>query len=246
MAYTARLREWLHMFVACCPADCPLCGSRAAGGGLCATCGQALRRSLFDAGPRCVRCALLLDGRGHCHDCDALQPAFDEVIIAFDYAFPGTLLIHHLKRQRRFLLASMLANMLAAQVSASANPPSSDTILLPVPASRRSLRERGFSPAAELARHLARVLGLSCRTDIVSRRQELVSQKFLGRQQRLSGAHDLYACVRRVEGQAIVLVDDVMTTGATLHGLSKVLKDAGARSVSAMVLARTPLRERID
>lgn len=246
MAYTIRLREWLGAVLARCPADCPLCGVRAAGGGLCTTCELALHRSVLKGGPRCSRCALSLDLQGICHDCEALKPAFDKVFMAFDYVFPGTLLIHQLKRQRRFLLARMLADDLARQVRASTSPPSGDTILLPVPASQRSLRERGFSPAAELARHLGRALGLPCRTDVLYRCQEVAPQKLLARRQRLAAVPDLYACHGGVNGRAVALVDDVMTTGATLHSLSQVLKQAGAASVSALVVARTPLRERID
>lgn len=245
MAHTVRLREWLEALLTHCPSDCPLCGVRAAAGGLCIECQAELNRTFLASGARCERCALALDVHGVCHDCQALRPDFDRVIVAFDYVFPGTLLVHQLKRQHRFVLARMLAALLARRIRDSAMTVHSDTILLPVPASRSSLHERGFSPPAELAHHLSRALGLPCRTDILYRRHESGQQKRMDRHQRLVAASQLYACAQRLDGQAVALVDDVMTTGATLHSVSRVLKQAGASSVSAFVLARTPLRARI-
>lgn len=246
MAHTAILREWLEAFLACCPGDCPLCGTRTSGGMLCHDCTHAVCYSFLSGGPRCARCRLALDRHGACPDCRTLQPRYERVVAAFDYAFPGTLLVHQLKRQRRFLVARLLAALLAHQVRASTPALANDTMLLPVPASRASLLERGFNPAAEVARHLGRALHLPCRTDVLFRTRESAPQKQRGRLQRLAGAEGLYGCSAAVRGRAVALVDDVMTTGATLDGLSAVVLQAGARSVCALVLARTPLRERID
>ncbi|MFA5596104.1 MAG: ComF family protein [Pusillimonas sp.] len=246
MAHMAMLREWFGTFLALCPGDCPLCATRTRGGTLCQACAQEVCGSLLTGGARCACCCLLLDRYGVCHDCQALRPHYERVVVAFDYAFPGTLLVHQLKRQRRFLVARLLSELLARRVRASMPALANDTMLLPVPASRISLHERGFSPAAEVARHLARALRLPCRTDILFRHHEGVPQKRQGRVQRLAGAHGLYGCSPAVAGRAVALVDDVMTTGATLDRLSSVVRQAGARSVCALVLARTPLRERID
>ena len=246
MAHTTVLREWVGAILACCPGDCPLCGTRTSGGLLCSDCTHEVCRSLRVTTPRCRCCALVLDRNGECPDCRSIRPHYDRVIVAFDYAFPGTLLIHQLKRQRRLLVARVLSSLLAHQVRAGFPALANDTMLLPVPASRNSLRERGFSPAAEVARHLGYALRLPCRTDILFRHHESAPQKHQGRRQRLAGACGLYGCSSAVAGRAVALVDDVMTTGATLDGLAAVVRQAGARSVCGLVLARTPLRERTD
>ena len=246
MAHRTLLREWFGAILTCCPGDCPLCGTRTSGGLLCPDCELEVCRSLCAMTPRCVCCALMLDRHGDCPDCRARQPHYDRVIVAFDYAFPGTLLIHQLKRQRRLLVARVLSSLLAHQVRAGFPALANDTMLLPVPASRNSLRERGFSPAAEVARHLGHALRLPCRTDVLFRHHESAPQKQQGRQQRLAGALGLYGCSRAVAGRAVALVDDVMTTGATLDSVAAVVRQAGARSVCGFVIARTPLRGRTD
>ena len=244
MAHTLWRCEWIRAFLARWPADCPLCGSRVCGASLCPVCAGHVRRSLETGGARCGRCALVLDPDGTCHDCSALTPCFDQVVIAFDYAFPGTLLIHQLKRQRRVMVAKTAALMLAAQARASMMALASDTILLPLPSSRAAILERGFSPAAEIARHLAVLLGLPVRNTVLFRRHESAPQKSLGRYQRIKGSEGLYGCHVNLEGRSVVIVDDVMTTGATLNGAALAVRQAGARSVCGLVLARTPLRER--
>ena len=244
MAHPLFRCEWARAFLAHWPADCPLCGSRVRGASLCAACIGQVRRSLETGGVRCRRCALVLDPDGVCHDCSALSPCFEQVVIAFDYAFPGALLIHQLKRQRRLLVAKTAALMLATQVRTSTMDLASDTILLPLPASRASILERGFSPAAEIARHLSGLLGLPVRNNALFRCHESAPQKSLGRQQRMKGSEGLYGCRLNLQGRAVAIVDDVMTTGATLNGAAQAAWQAGARSVCGLVLARTPLRDR--
>ncbi len=246
MAHTLAVREWVTGLLARCPSDCPLCRSRANGGLLCPACTHELGRAMQAAVPRCPCCCLVLDAKGICHDCSRIAPAYDRIIAAFDYAFPGNLLIHQFKQQRRFVSAKMLSALLWHQIRLAQFGLANDTILLPVPASRASLKLRGFNPAGELARSLGRRLGLRCRTDVLFRHRETGQQKYLGRQQRASALVGLYGCHGSVSGWRVALVDDVMTTGSTLNSLAVLLKEAGAVSVCGLVLARTPLRERAN
>lgn len=224
------------------PTDCPLCQDRAAGGGLCAGCLADVTRSMRGGRPRCAVCALPLGALPACPDCAPLAPAFDRVIAAFDYAAPGDLLIHGFKMEKRFAYARMLSGLLAEQIARSPPGLPGHTILVPVPSGGASIRRRGFNPAAEVARALARRMRLAYRPGVLRRVREGDKQASLGRAQRVRNARNMYACHGTVRGLHVAVVDDVLTTGSTVHGIALALKASGAASVSALVLARTPHR----
>lgn len=218
---------------------CALCEGRATGV-LCAVCRDDLMRSLPVGTCRCGRCALRLPQGQACPDCRFLRPAFDRVVAAFDYCFPGDLLVHGLKAEHRFTHAPALAQLIATAVDGQGLVLPPGAILLPVPSAPAALRHRGFNPAAEIARSLARQLALPCRAGWLLRHPGAGPQKRLGRVDRAREAASLYYCGRRLDGCHIVLVDDVMTTGSTLHGAALAVRAAGAVSVNGLVAARTP------
>ncbi|WP_245150595.1 ComF family protein [Pollutimonas harenae] len=240
MAYLHALREFTAGLLARVPAVCGLCHDSARGGQLCSYCYQAVTQSMTTGVPRCQVCQLALDSRGGCPDCDQHAPAFDRVIAAFDYAAPGDLLIYRLKVERQFTSASMLAGLLADAVQASSLTLPESLVLVPVPASRAALLRRGFNPAAEIAYGLARRLNRPCRPGLVLRAREGAKQSQLGRLARMRSTQSLYACAQHLQGAHIAVVDDVLTTGSTLHSIAQALKAAGAASVWGLVLARTP------
>ncbi|WP_296555287.1 phosphoribosyltransferase family protein [Pigmentiphaga sp.] len=228
------------------PSDCPLCAGRGRGGMLCAACEDTIcwtARTPPGLGLpwRCGRCALPLPEHGTaCPDCAGLAPAFSRTIIAFDYAPPADALILQLKNGRRYGRADLLGNLLAEAVRHQARPLEPDTVLVPIPASFASLRRRGFNPAAEIARALGRDLALPIRHDLLRRCREQAKQSSLGRLGRRAAVRGLYACSPQAGGLRIGLVDDVMTTGSTLHAAAAALRMAGAASVVALAVARTP------
>jgi len=240
MAYLHAAREFATGLLARVPTTCGLCQGTARGGGLCPYCCRVVTQSMVSGTPRCAVCRLALDHHGGCPDCAQRSPAFDRVVAAFDYAAPGDLLIHRLKMQRQFTSASMLAGLLADALRSSPLSVPEHMVLVPVPASRTALRRRGFNPAAEVAYRLARQLQRPCRPSLVVRAREGVKQAQLGRSARLSSVRSLYACSGRLDGAHIAVVDDVLTTGSTLHGMAQALKAAGAATVWGLVLARTP------
>lgn len=222
------------------PSQCSLCQCAAHGGRLCPQCETELLYSRRHAtSPRCPICALALDTAGCCIDCQARRPAFDRVIAAFDYDNPGDLLIHHFKHGR-FVDAPMLAGLLANAVRHAAPPLPPTTILVPVPSSRAAIRRRGFNPAAEVARYLARDLGLPCQPSLLQRSREGVRQAYLSKFERMHGVEHLYCCPVSVPHAVIAVVDDVITTGSTMHAIAALFKRAGAATVYGLALARTP------
>jgi ComF family protein len=229
-------REWRNWI----PADCPGCGRRTPGQGLCAACAAGLPAAM---GPGCCPVCAHPGAFGRCPDCLRRTPAFDGVVAAFAYADLGERLVKDYKFAARLSLARLLADRLAdAVVRAHGAVPAVDWVV-PVPARRDSLRERGFSPPAEIARLLARRLGLRYRLDLVRRVRDGPKQATLGRAARLGAPEGVYSGASAggwsdLTGCRVAVVDDVLTTGATLHAVAAVLKAAGAARVQGWVLAR--------
>jgi len=193
--------------------------------------------------PRCARCGLRLGlPAPACGDCLRDPPPFDHTVCAADYGHPWDALIADFKFHGRPELAATLAQRLVDAVSAAEVP--MPTLVLPVPLSPGRLAERGYNQAWELARRVAKVLTLRADAQLLQRPLDTAHQAELGRagrQRNLAGAFMVDPRRRgRVEHARIALVDDVMTTGATLRLCADVLLRAGAASVSAWVLARTP------
>jgi ComF family protein len=235
-AAAAMKTAWRHL-----PSDCPLCGTRAAGGNLCPACEADVLWTTHTASlPRCGHCALRLPRAGlACPDCAAIPPRFQRSVIAFDYAAPADLLILQLKQRGQYARAGLLARLLAASIERS-DGLDPQTRLVPVPASRQSLLRRGFNPSNEIARRLGRELGLPVRRDLLVRTREAAAQHSLGRQARSHNSVALFRATGAIPRWPVAVVDDVMTTGATLDAVSRALLDAGAASVVALAVARTP------
>ncbi|WP_237709954.1 ComF family protein [Achromobacter xylosoxidans] len=210
--------------------------------------GAAIRGATLDAPSiarqqalsRCPRCALRLrPGAPHCASCLGTPRAFSRTVAAFDYAPPADTLILMLKTRLRLSMAPVLARLIAAAVGRD-GPLADGALLVAIPASRASLRQRGMNPAAEIARSLAAELGLPLARGLLRRRRETTRQTAQGRRARRLGAQNLFYCAGEVRGRHLVVVDDVMTTGSTANAAAAALVAAGAASVTVLVAARTP------
>lgn len=226
--------------------DCPMCGGRSAGGAPCAPCLRDVVATMHPDQPRCPRCALRLRAaQTPCPDCARRPWPLAGVTAGFDYESPGDMLITHYKVQRRYALAEPLADLI---LRAPAMPRErdgqpglpADTVLVPIPSARASLRRRGFSPAAELARAIAHRTGRPVQSRWLARGREGPKQSTLTRRARLHLAPDAYVCPASIPACTIALVDDVMTTGSTLHAAALALRAAGAVSIIGLVAARAP------
>lgn len=219
------LDELLALLV---PPRCPACRGPAARQVLCSGCRRQLPwlRSL-----RCERCAQPVP----CGPpCPAQAAAFDAAWSAVAYDGVARDAVHALKRRG----ARPLATVMAAQIAAGAPPGLIGGTLVAVPSHPHRTRARGYDPAAVLATALARRTGLPLARHALRRHGPAVRQAGARRAERLAEGR-LQIVARRPVPATIVLVDDVHTTGATLHAASVALRAAGARRVVAITWART-------
>ncbi|WP_448103260.1 ComF family protein [Luteibacter jiangsuensis] len=157
--------------------------------------------------------------------------------VPFVYAWPLDVL------ESRFKFSGSLAagRVLATCWLSSGIPPVIPELLVPVPLHTSRLRQRGYNQALELARPLARHLGLPVAHDVLGRARATGAQTELDAAARATNVRAAFA-VKRVPAQKhVAIVDDVMTTGATLAECARVLLAAGVERVDVWALARTPL-----
>ena len=177
-----------------------------------------------------------------CGGCLRDEPGIDACLVGCDYVFPWDRLIADFKFRGQLALAQALAQRLVSAVERSEGP--LPALVVPVPLAPGRLAERGYNQAWELARRVARTVG--CRTEAqwLNRPTDGAHQARLTLAQRrlnLRGAFVLNPSRRvSLRGLHVALVDDVMTSGATLREAALVLRNAGATRVDAWVLARTP------
>ena len=129
-----------------------------------------------------------------------------------------------------------LANLLHAEIPTGIDA----EVIIPVPLHISRLRNRGFNQSLLLARVLAHKLLISLDHEILQRVVDSHSQQGLDARQRLHNLRDVFTVTRKLAGARVLLVDDVMTTGATVSACTRVLLDAGAESVKIAVIARAP------
>jgi ComF family protein len=194
---------------------------------LCPECDADLPR--LDM-PLCPRCALPSPGAATCGRCLTEKPAYDATRAALAYDFPADALVHALKFRGELALAPLLGALLKGAVGEDR----ADCIV-PVPLSPSRLRERGYNQAVEIARQLGRP-GLD--VSLCERTRESRPQMELPYDERQRNVRGVFHCTRALVGARVAVVDDVMTTGATLDELARTLKAAGAVHVSNWVVTR--------
>jgi len=210
---------------------CFLCRGEA-GDLLCRACEADLPRL---AQPCCPSCALPSPGGERCGRCLAHPPAFDATVAALAYAFPVDALVHALKFRGELAVASLLGRHLGAALSRAR--PEAVSCVVPVPLSSQRLRARGFNQALEIARSLGAGRPEAA---LLARRRDTAAQFDLPWDERQRNVRGAFSVARALDGASVAVVDDVMTTGATLDEIARTLKAAGAARVVNWVVARTP------
>jgi ComF family protein len=228
------------------PSQCAVCRSWP-GAPLCAPC-----LSRFAAPrPRCPRCALAwwaTEAAPSCPHCQGQALPLQACFAAVDYAYPWADLLTRYKFQRQSGYSPLLSELLlrTAGVRECLADLSPQDWLLPMPLSAERLRERGFNQAWELAKVIHAQSG--CRATrsagLLLRLRHTEAQSGLPRQARLANVRGAFLveplAATHVRGRQVVLVDDVMTSGASLSAAALALLELGASAVKALVVARTP------
>ncbi|HEY5896981.1 MAG TPA: ComF family protein [Burkholderiales bacterium] len=213
-------------------------------GGNCFICRGASRALLCTAceadlpclaAPLCPRCALPTPAAAVCGRCLAEQPAYDATIAAFAYDFPADALVHALKFRGELALAALLGGLLGRRLGNEGVDH-----VVPVPLAPRRLRERGYNQAVEIARHLGKG---APEVSLCERTRDAAPQMELPYAERQRNVRGSFRCTRELIGARVAVVDDVMTTGATLDEMARTLKRAGAIHVVNWVVARTLPRD---
>jgi ComF family protein len=209
--------------------------------GLCAEC---WRETPFIAGLVCDQCGIPLPGgepdeNVRCDDCMTIARPWDRGRAALLYRDNGRRLVLALKHGDRMDLARPAASWLRKAAAPILLP---GMLVVPVPLHWLRLVQRKFNQAALLSRGIARAAGLEHCPDALVRRRSTGSQDGKTRDVRFANLIGAFAVPKRrekrIEGRDILLVDDVMTSGATFAAATEVLFSAGARSVSVLSLAR--------
>ncbi len=192
----------------------------------CNDCGVALRGA-FDAVARCRTC------RQH-----AL--AFERARAPFRYAGPAQEAVRRFKYRRRWRLGRWLAARMAE--TAYAEFPLQDiALILPVPLHWLKRRLRGWNPAEFLAASVARTLEKPCQPQALRRRRWTATQTRLPHARRFRNVRSAFSArPELVRDRSVLLVDDVLTSGATAEACARALREAGARRVFVLAAARTP------
>jgi ComF family protein len=217
-----------HFFRVLAPSNCLACGNE--GSLLCAWCAPD---ALPETVGRCYRCNALAAYSRTCEACRRKTP-FAHLWVRTEYSDTARQLVHKMK----FSYSGEAADLIAHQLLNSLPSLKPGTLLVPVPTATNHVRERGYDHAARIAKALAVESGHQY-TPVLARINQL-RQVGSSRRKRLEQMNNSFRARSSylVEGANIVLIDDVLTTGATLEAAAKTLKAAGAKTIDAIVFAQ--------
>ena len=229
------LRDWIEGLKAATPGQCAVCRGWPAQP-VCEACIVRFAQPQ----PRCLTCALPAPaGVSQCGRCLREPPTLDRCLAAVSYSYPWSGLVTQFKFHGQPGWAGPLAALMRSAPWVEPALEAADNVL-PMPLSRERLAERGFNQALELARALAPG---KLRSDLLLRVRNTPAQAELGLAARLRNVQGAFAVeplqAAQVRGRRLVLVDDVMTSGASLFAAAAALRQAGALQITAIVLART-------
>lgn len=212
---------------------CLLCANNKGGNlGICPACMQDLP---WHTKPQCTQCGLQSNGI-ICGACINVAPSFDNTTTLFTYDYPIDKLLQHYKYKEMLHLSRTFGVLLSTKLASQSQ---NIDAIIPMPMHRERLKERGFNQALEIARLVADNLTISLNYKACQRIKLTPPQASLPLKDRIKNIRGVFECTENLSGKRIAIIDDVMTTGASLNELAKTLKKAGAAHVECWVIART-------
>jgi ComF family protein len=169
-----------------------------------------------------------------CGACLKRPPHFDATLAAFNYTFPIDALLRALKYRGQLEIAELAGRELAQCIAGN-----TADLIIPMPLHMQRLKQRSFNQAAEIARIVSRQTGIPLKQNLALRIRATLPQASLPLKRRSRNMRGAFACTEDLSGRHIAIVDDIMTSGASLNELAKMLKEAGAARVECWVVART-------
>lgn len=225
------------------PAFCPRCKIKIRASSELPICQACLGQLKIDHRPSCRRCGNRLKGssslKDGCGFCRKKTYFFDRAFCATKYTGVAKLCIHLFKYKRKTQLAKPLARIMLKFIKGRLKKSTLD-LIIPVPLHRSKLTERGFNQAELLAKILASGLNKKISCHNLCRVKKTRSQFNLKKSERFKNVESAFTCryPDKLSGKSVLLVDDIFTTGATLNECAFSLKDAGAKTVMALTMAR--------
>lgn len=223
------------------PARCLLCNATLnpeQPSGLCEPC--TLKLPWLNKS--CERCALPIsspsEGPYLCGKCQQSPPSFTRCHALFHYQYPVDRMITHLKFHHKLLYADCFGELLSQHLKFHYLHQPLPDLIIPVPLHWKRLRERGFNQAEEIARYCAARLNLKMESHLCRRHKNTAHQMDLPAKERRKNLKNAFYSQPFKTGTRVALVDDVMTTGATLNELSRCLKKSGCAEVHLWCVAR--------
>jgi ComF family protein len=211
---------------------CVLCGSMSHYGLWCSACDRDLP---YLNTRHCPVCALPTPAGETCGQCLKQPPMFTNTVAVFGYSFPLDKLIQAMKYGEQLPLAHSFAKKLAKVIDIDELP----DCLIPMPLHPAKLRERGFNQSLLLAETIARAHDLNLLPGACRRVRDTPPQSVLPWKERKKNVRNAFLCDIDLTGMKVALVDDVLTTGASMDALAVAVRQRGAKVISAWVVART-------
>ena len=211
---------------------CLLCGALSHDGICCAACRAELPRL---SSAHCPTCALPTLAGETCGKCLRHPPHFDHTIAAFSYSFPISQLVKALKFREQLLLVNFLADELVTRIAVTPD------MIVAMPLHPTRMRSRGYNQSQLLAERIASRMKVMLGSDVCHRVRDTPPQSSLPLKERDKNMRQAFSVSHpeTIRGKHIAIVDDVMTSSASMEELAKILKKAGAVTVTACVVART-------
>ena len=212
------------------PGSCLLCEADSHDALLCRACTTDLPHL---SETTCPQCAMPTEHRTLCGACLKSPPHFDFALARFLYEFPVDRIIHALKYGHQLIVADWAAEQLATACRGR-----DISLIMPLPLHPRRLRDRGFNQSAEIARGIGNRLNFPVDRSSLLRTRNTAPQATLPLKERNGNVRGAFECRRNLTGEHILLIDDVLTTGATASECARILHLHGARAITVAVLAR--------